>query len=393
MITGRDFVFTGLQPWDITIGSNAKDIALEISKHNRVLYINTPLDKKTYYSKNNNPEHIQRKKVIDGKVPILRQINSNLWILDYPFTIWSINFLPDGNLFDLANKINNNKMYSFVHKILLQLHFENYILFIDNDIYRSFYAKELLAPTFSIYYRRDNLTTSYWKKHAPRLEPLLCGKCHFVATNSIQLADSIKQYNKKAYDIGQGFNLDNYNPQTPYIIPEDMIKIPHPTIGYVGWITSRRLDADLIYEIAQQCPKFSFVMVGGEDDYFKEHALHSLPNVIFLGEKVFAEVPTYVSFFDVCLNPQKINEITTGNYPRKIDEYLALGKPTVATKTKAMEMFDGYVWNCSNAQEYIEAIKEALQNDNPQLINKRIQFAKTHTWINSVKKLYSYINA
>ena len=48
MITGKDFVFTGLQPWDIPIGSNARDIALEVSKHNRVLYVNTPLDKKTY---------------------------------------------------------------------------------------------------------------------------------------------------------------------------------------------------------------------------------------------------------------------------------------------------------------------------------------------------------
>ena len=37
MITGRDFVITGLQPWDIAIGSNAKDIAKEIAMHNRVL--------------------------------------------------------------------------------------------------------------------------------------------------------------------------------------------------------------------------------------------------------------------------------------------------------------------------------------------------------------------
>ena len=29
MITGRDFIISGMQPWDITIGSNAKDIAME----------------------------------------------------------------------------------------------------------------------------------------------------------------------------------------------------------------------------------------------------------------------------------------------------------------------------------------------------------------------------
>ena len=46
MIEGKNFIFTGLQPWDISIGSNAKDIAQEVAKQNKVLYINTPLDKK-----------------------------------------------------------------------------------------------------------------------------------------------------------------------------------------------------------------------------------------------------------------------------------------------------------------------------------------------------------
>ena len=37
----RDFIITSLQPWDIEIGSTIKNTALEISKNNRVLYINT----------------------------------------------------------------------------------------------------------------------------------------------------------------------------------------------------------------------------------------------------------------------------------------------------------------------------------------------------------------
>ena len=42
MITGRDFIITSLQPWSTEIGSTIKNTALEISKQNRVLYINTP---------------------------------------------------------------------------------------------------------------------------------------------------------------------------------------------------------------------------------------------------------------------------------------------------------------------------------------------------------------
>ena len=33
----RDIVITGLQPWDIQIGSNCKNLAVAFSKHNRVL--------------------------------------------------------------------------------------------------------------------------------------------------------------------------------------------------------------------------------------------------------------------------------------------------------------------------------------------------------------------
>ena len=156
-----------------------------------------------------------------------------------------------------------------------------------------------------------------------------------------------------------------------------MENIPRPIIGYVGWVTSRRLDANLLYQVALRCPQYSFVMVGGEDDFFKKHPLHSLSNVHFLGQKKQIETISYMSHFDVCMNPQLVNEITIGNYPRKVDEYLALGKPVIATKTLTMDLFTGYVWNCLGAEEYIQAINEALIPTSSDIIKKRIEFAHT----------------
>ncbi|RZL39701.1 MAG: glycosyltransferase family 1 protein, partial [Pedobacter sp.] len=49
VIENRDIVVVGQQPWDTPIGSNCKDLALEFSKHNRVLYINAPLDRRTKF--------------------------------------------------------------------------------------------------------------------------------------------------------------------------------------------------------------------------------------------------------------------------------------------------------------------------------------------------------
>jgi hypothetical protein len=39
-MNGMDIIVTGLQPWDVEIGSNCKNIAIEFAKNNRVLYVN-----------------------------------------------------------------------------------------------------------------------------------------------------------------------------------------------------------------------------------------------------------------------------------------------------------------------------------------------------------------
>ena len=56
----RDFIITSLQPWDIEIGSTIKNTALEISKNNRVLYINTPMDYSTRLRGNKNKAWTRR---------------------------------------------------------------------------------------------------------------------------------------------------------------------------------------------------------------------------------------------------------------------------------------------------------------------------------------------
>jgi teichuronic acid biosynthesis glycosyltransferase TuaH len=45
MIKNRDIIVIGIQAWDIEIGSNCKNIAEEFAKNNRVLYVNSPLDR------------------------------------------------------------------------------------------------------------------------------------------------------------------------------------------------------------------------------------------------------------------------------------------------------------------------------------------------------------
>jgi glycosyltransferase involved in cell wall biosynthesis len=387
MITNRNFVFTGLLPWDAKLGSNVKDIALEISKNNRVVFLNTPAG---LLERNDTLEY--RQQVIRKQQPPLRQVNENLWLLDCPFRALPANQIGNPHIFDLVNKRNNRRIAHHIKRTLNELGMEHIILFCDNDVYRSFYLKEMLRPDLTVYYRRDNLcVVDYWKKQVLRLEPALCAKSDLIVANSEELAAAVRPYNNNAYNVGQGLDLESYNVHHEYVLPEDISEIKSPIVGYVGWITSLRLDADLIEAMARQRPQYSFVLVGSEDEAFSKHPLHTLANVHFLGNKHPSEVPNYVAAFDVCMNPQSVNEVTNGNYPRKIDEYLALGKPTVATKTSAMSIFEECVSNCTGLDEYLAAIDDAILNDNEEKREKRIALASSHSWENNVNRIYDRI--
>ncbi len=388
----RDFIITGLQSWDIPIGSNAIDIAKEIAINNRVLYVNGPLDMMTMYRNKTTGETGRRMDVLKKKKRPLRKISKNLWVLDFPFYVWSINGLPDGFLFDFFNKLNNKKIFRYTKKVADKLGFTNTIHFIDNDIYRSFYAKQLLDPALSVYYRRDNVQPyAYWKKHAVRLEPKLISKSDLVVCNSPQLAAYAKKINTESFDVGQGVDLSAYNPETLFPVPEALQSIPAPRIGYIGDINSMRLDADLVYDLAKSKPEYSFVMIGNEDKVFAAHALHQLKNVHFTGSIPKSKVPEYMNALDVCLNPQLINEITIGNYPRKVDEYLALGKPVIATTTLTMELFREQVYLCSNVEEYKTAVEKALNENTDEKKRQRVFFARSHSWKNNVQEIYNQI--
>lgn len=390
----RDFIITSLQSWDIEIGSTIKNTALELSKKNRVLYINTPLDHTTWLRGERNAAYRHRLDVIRGRTPALRQINERMWVADCPFMIYSIGKLPGTWLFDRVNRSNNRKIARRILEAADSLGFRDFIHLIDTDIYRSQYLKEYIRPALSIYYCRDFVIgESYWKKNGARLEPRLAAKADLVLANSTHFAARFQAYNPHTFPIETGVNLTLYDARKDWKTPADLAPVPHPIIGYVGTINSTRLDGDLLYRLAAARPEYSFVFTGPEDEVFARHPLHQLKNVWFLGKKPVDVLPAYIQGYDVCINPQMVNEITDGNYPLKIDEYLAMGKPTVATSTHTMrDIFRHYVFLATGEAEYLDAFRRALaETADKELREARIRFAHTHSWEKSVSKIYQII--
>ncbi|HMH24601.1 MAG TPA: glycosyltransferase [Puia sp.] len=393
-VKGRDMVIIGLQPWYYEIGSNCKNIATHLALDNRVLYVNLPMNRKTWYSKHKSKGVQDHYDLIRNKGEKIRRVSQNMWEFYPPTVLESINWLPSTSLFRMGCRLNNRRFAHDIRQAAQTLGFRDLILFNDNDVYNGFYLKEYLSPDLYIYYMRDFLQGyDYFKKHLPGLEPELIKKADFVAANSIYYTEYAAEYNSKSSYMGQGCNLELFDPSVEHPRPQEMAAFRSPVIGYVGALDSERLDEKIIEGIALANPAWNVVLVGPEDSFFAGSRLHGIPNVHFLGRKPLQQLPAYINAFDICINPQLINTITRGNYPLKIDEYLAMGKPVVASRTRAMKLFEGQTYLADRQEEYPGLIMKALAENSQDRQQQRLVFARSHTWENCMKELYKMISA
>lgn len=110
---------------------------------------------------------------------------------------------------------------------------------------------------------------------------------------------------------------------------EAQVDLPKPRLGYYG-VIDERLDLKLIEALADARPDWSSVFVGpvvkiSPDD------LPRRPNLHYLGQRAYAELPALLAGWDVALMPFVIDESTRFISPTKTPEYLVGGRSVVST--------------------------------------------------------------
>jgi UDP-galactopyranose mutase len=90
------------------------------------------------------------------------------------------------------------------------------------------------------------------------------------------------------------------------------------------------MDIGLLAALADVHPDWSVVVIGPVVK-IDPATLPQRPNLHFLGAREYAQLPDYMSGWDVALMPFAINEATRFISPTKTPEYLAAGLPVVST--------------------------------------------------------------
>jgi GT2 family glycosyltransferase/glycosyltransferase involved in cell wall biosynthesis len=157
-------------------------------------------------------------------------------------------------------------------------------------------------------------------------------------------------------------------------------------LGYYGAI-AHWMDMDLLDKIANHFPHCTLLLVGANECGARQR-LAGHANVVFTGEVQYETLPHYLYSMDVCLLPFLVTPLTLATNPVKIYEYLAAGKPVVATDLPEMAQFGELVRTAGNHSEFLAQIEATLNTASTEKqATARQAFASENTWRHRVEAL------
>ncbi|HEY0065290.1 MAG TPA: glycosyltransferase [Telluria sp.] len=135
--------------------------------------------------------------------------------------------------------------------------------------------------------------------------------------------------------------------------------LPQPRLGYYG-VIDERFDTELLGKIADAHPEWQLVMVGPVVK-IDPASLPKQPNIHYMGQAKYEELPAYLAAWQVCLMPFALNESTKFISPTKVLEYMAAELPIVSTDITDVTKPYGHIVSIAHTpEEFVKACEEAL---------------------------------
>jgi glycosyltransferase involved in cell wall biosynthesis len=223
-------------------------------------------------------------------------------------------------------------------------------------------------------------------------ERLLLMRADLVFTGGRRLYEAKSRLHPNVHFFGCGVDVAHFararSGDTP--IPADVAAIPEPVLGYFG-VIDERLDYALLSRLADTHPDWSLVMIGPTAKVDPTE-LPQAPNIHWLGQRSYMELPAYVKAFDICLMPFALNAATQFINPTKTLEYMAAGKPIVSTPVPdVVRNFAPIVRIAASGEEFAAACAAVLAGDGADSIGAGIERAAQSTWVSIVAGMREHI--
>jgi len=347
------FIFISTGDWENDIWTNKQNTALEFSRNGYKVFFIDSLGLRKIALNGFDLKKIIKKLICSIYPPI--RVRKNIW--NYRPIVLPFNLL-------LVKKLNKFIFTLFVKSWMKILGFNNPYLITYNPCTTELIDLSIFEKV--IYHCVDDISSQPLMNKAKieNLEISLSKKSNLIFCTSNNLYKKLISYNKNTHLHTNSIDIDffdRYKSVNYSSIKFDQIK--KPILGFVGAIANYKINFELIEEIAFTRPEWSIVFIGKiglGDPYTNVDKLKKYPNIYFLGNKRYKEIPYYISKFDVALLPSRINSYTKSMFPLKLFEYLYCNCPVVTTKLDSIKEFYEFCYVEDNAKGFIKLIENIL---------------------------------
>lgn len=201
-------------------------------------------------------------------------------------------------------------------------------------------------------------------KNAPRQllqrETALMGIADVVFTGGPSLYEAKRQRHANVHCFPSSVDLDHFSKALERgVAHRSQTSLRRPRLGFYG-VIDERFDIDLLRFVAAARPQWELVIVGPIVK-IDPASLPRSPNIHYMGQAAYDELPQYLAAWDVCLMPFALNESTKYISPTKVLEYMAAELPIVSTNiTDVAGPYGSIVRIAHSADEFVLACDEAL---------------------------------
>ena len=254
-----------------------------------------------------------------------------------------------------------------------------------------------------IYYPVDEMTAFGGTSEAEalrirQLEDRLVSRADYIFAVSKRLSERLAERKGQQFvsHLPNGADVSHYAPErlaTATVDPDlEEFCNGRACVGFIGQIDDR-LDQDLVCTIADRLPELAFAFVGRIKDGVPVDEVQKRSNCRFFGYQEFDSLPAFIKRMDLCIVPYVSSELTESCNPLKVYEYLAAGKPVVATRLSGLADVANQICFAASAEEFAALIEQGLREDSEQKSAARREFAEANSWEKRVDVLEAKLSA
>lgn len=370
------FVFLSECLWDAQPEIAAKKLALAISEHFPVIFI--------------NPPQYRSKKQKDSQS---KSAGANLRIYTPTSHMPFFPALPGWMFPKFQSYFTKRKLAELLVEII-NPSTSNPAVLINNSLWAfELDLVNILKPSAHVFLFNNTLTSNiYSSKRKEKQLAVSCRTADLVAASCNYLRNHAAHYTSNAFTLYDGSCYPLLKKREQGTSFADVKKnIDTPVVAYLGPLNKELIDIDMLKRICQRTPDYQYKLLLPYSFKKEEFELENMPNVKVTFFNKDLNLRTHLEQVDVALYPLAGTHASLSRFPSEIFSFMLLKKPVVINRTINTKPFDTYVKLAYGDNDFLSALQEVLEYPNQQTLSEAQAFAINMTWEGAVLKLYQLI--